>query len=288
MSNSAGPLQIGGNNVWSEWFEGQIDDLRIYNRALAPSELQTDMATPVEAPPAGDTQAPSIPGALAVSGQTQTALTLSWSASTDNVRNTGYSTYRNGAAAGSTAAATRTYTFTGLACATTYALAVDAVDATGNRSAPATVNGTTSACSPPTDTQAPSIPGALAVSGQTQTALTLSWSASTDNVATTGYSTYRNGAAAGSTAAATRTYTFTGLTCGTTYTLGVDAVDAAGNRSAQANTNAHHEQLPGRERLGESLGGRQRRQLCSFRDRGRVQRRHGLHLGRSERQVPGR
>ena len=107
MANSAGPLQIGGNNVWAEWFQGQIDDLRVYNRALTPSQLQTDMNTPVAPPPAGDTQAPSAPAGLAVSGQTQTALTLSWNASTDNVGVTGYSTYRNTVAAGTTAPATR-------------------------------------------------------------------------------------------------------------------------------------------------------------------------------------
>ena len=199
MANSAGPLQIGGNSVWPEWFQGQIDDLRVYNRALTPSELQTDMNTPVAPPPAGDTQAPTAPAGLVVSGQTQTALTLTWNASTDNVGVAGYSTYRNGAAVGTTAPATRTYTFTGLTCGTTYTLGVDAVDAAGNRSTQADRRGTTSACTPG-DTQAPSAPAGLVVSGQTQTAMTLSWNASTDNVGVTGYSTYRNSAAAGNRA----------------------------------------------------------------------------------------
>ena len=234
MANSAGPLQIGGNNVWAEWFQGQIDDLRVYNRALTPSQIQTDMNTPVAPPPAGDSQAPTVPAGLVVSGQTQTALTLSWNVSTDDVGVTGYGTYRNTVSAGSTAPATRTYTYTGLSCGTAYSLGVDAVDAAGNRSSQATASGTTSACTPAGDTQAPSTPAGLAVSGQTQTAVTLSWNASTDNVGVTGYGTYRNSAAVGTTAAATRTYTYTGLSCGTAYSLGVDAVDAAGNRSARA------------------------------------------------------
>ena len=70
--------------------------------------------------------------------------------------------------------------------------------------------------------------------------MTLSWNASTDNVGVTGYGLYRGGAAVGSTNASTRTYTFTGLSCGTTYTLAVDAVDAAGNRSTQADRERHH------------------------------------------------
>ena len=108
------------------------------------------------------------------------------------------------------------------------------MDAAGNRSARTTANGATGAC---TDVQAPWVPAGLTVSGQTQTALTLSWNASTDNVGTTGYATYKAGVAVGSTASGTRTYAFTGLVCGTTYALAVDAADAAGNRSAKASAN---------------------------------------------------
>ena len=154
--NSQGPLQIGGNRIWSEWFQGQIDDLRVYNRALSATELQNDMNTPVGGgspppppPPPADTQAPSAPNGLAVSGQSQNGLTLTWNAATDNVGVTGYGVYRNGTSVGSTSATTRTFGFTGLACGTTYGLAVDAVDAAGNRSGRSTVNGTTSACTPP-------------------------------------------------------------------------------------------------------------------------------------------
>src|SRR5262249_27203395 len=34
-SRSKGGLRIGGNTVWSEWFKGKIDDVRVYRRALA-------------------------------------------------------------------------------------------------------------------------------------------------------------------------------------------------------------------------------------------------------------
>jgi hypothetical protein len=44
---STGLLRIGGNTVWGEWFAGRIDEARIYNRALSPAEIQTDMTTPV-------------------------------------------------------------------------------------------------------------------------------------------------------------------------------------------------------------------------------------------------
>jgi Concanavalin A-like lectin/glucanases superfamily len=42
------PLRIGGNAVWSEWFQGRIDEVRVYNRALTAAEIQTDMNRPVE------------------------------------------------------------------------------------------------------------------------------------------------------------------------------------------------------------------------------------------------
>jgi chitodextrinase len=45
--NSAEPLRIGGNGVWGEFFQGLIDEVRIYNRPLTAAEIQADMGTPV-------------------------------------------------------------------------------------------------------------------------------------------------------------------------------------------------------------------------------------------------
>ena len=47
VATSSSPLRIGGNTIWSEWFSGLIDDVRVYNRALTQSQVQTDMNTPV-------------------------------------------------------------------------------------------------------------------------------------------------------------------------------------------------------------------------------------------------
>lgn len=44
---STGVLRIGGDSIWSEWFAGLIDEVRLYNRALSATEIQTDMRTPV-------------------------------------------------------------------------------------------------------------------------------------------------------------------------------------------------------------------------------------------------
>jgi hypothetical protein len=48
MVVSTRALRFGGNGVWGEYFNGLIDDVRIYNRALTATEIQTDMATAVQ------------------------------------------------------------------------------------------------------------------------------------------------------------------------------------------------------------------------------------------------
>jgi hypothetical protein len=47
MPASTGVLHMGGNAVWNEPYAGLLDDVRIYNRALSGTELQTDMNTAV-------------------------------------------------------------------------------------------------------------------------------------------------------------------------------------------------------------------------------------------------
>jgi hypothetical protein len=48
-ATSAGLLRIGGNSVWGEWFAGQIDEVRVYNRALTAAEIVTVRDTPLPA-----------------------------------------------------------------------------------------------------------------------------------------------------------------------------------------------------------------------------------------------
>src|SRR6185436_11156034 len=54
---TTGALRIGGNTVWTEYFDGLIDEVRIYNRPLNPAEIQSDMAAAVPAVP--DSSAPT-------------------------------------------------------------------------------------------------------------------------------------------------------------------------------------------------------------------------------------
>ena len=84
------------------------------------------------------------------------------------------------------------------------------------------------------DNTAPTAPTNLAASGTTQTTTNLSWTASTDNVAVTGYDVYQGATVIGTTASTT--YNVTGLTPSTAYTFSVRAKDAAGNISTASNT----------------------------------------------------
>ncbi len=79
------------------------------------------------------------------------------------------------------------------------------------------------------DMTPPTVPTGLTVTGTTSSSVSLSWTASTDNVAVTGYNVYRGTTLAGTTA--TTSYTDSGLTASTQYGYTVEAYDAAGNTS---------------------------------------------------------
>jgi chitodextrinase len=173
-----------------------------------------------------DMTIPTIPTGLTMASHTITSISLSWTASTDNVGVTGYKIYRNGTQAGTNT--TNSFTDSGLTPNTSYSYTVAAYDAAGNNSAQtAAVPISTLA-----DTTAPTTPTGLAISNRTFTSISLSWTASTDNVGVTGYRVYRNGTLAGTST--TTSFTDSGLTSGTSYSYTVAAYDAAGNNSAQS------------------------------------------------------
>jgi chitodextrinase len=183
--------------------------------------------------PCGDIQPPSMPANLRVKAGTltQASLVLAWDPSSDNVGVTLYRIYRNGAklgeGSGSAGGWSDEWTVTGLACGTQSQYAVEALDAAGNVSSRATLNATTAACS---DTTPPTAPTLLTSTGVTPTSVSLSWTASLDNVGVAGYGIYVGGAPKG-----TSTFpamTLSGLSCSTDYMIEVDSFDAAGNRSS--------------------------------------------------------
>jgi len=229
---STSPLKIGGNAIWGEWFNGTIDEVRVYNRALSAGEITTDMNSSISSP---DSIPPSTPGTLtATGGLGQVA--LSWGASTDNVGVTKYDVYRSTVAGFIPSTSNRiaqptgtTYTDTGLA-AGVYFYKVAAEDAAGNISSPSNeASGTATG-----DTAPPTAPGSLAASVAGST-VNLTWTAATDNVGVAKYDVYRSTTSGFTPSISNRiaqptgtSYSDAGLATGTYY-YKVAAEDAAGN-----------------------------------------------------------
>ncbi len=71
FDQSASPLRLGGNQTWGEWWQGRIDEVRIYNRALSAAEIATDRDTPIISGPT----APVILSATPAQGATVRSLT---------------------------------------------------------------------------------------------------------------------------------------------------------------------------------------------------------------------
>jgi chitodextrinase len=187
---SNGDLWIGGNNVWGEWFAGLIDEVRVYNRALTDSEIQTDMNTSVGIP---DTEPPTTPGNFAKTGSTATSISTSWTASTDNVGVAGYRIFRGVTEVGTTTGTS--FTIPSLACGTSYDLSVQAYDFSNQASGSATLTASTSDC----DTTAPLVSLTAPTDGATVSGTNVNVAATaSDNDAVAGVQFFVDGAALGS------------------------------------------------------------------------------------------
>jgi fibronectin type 3 domain-containing protein len=186
----------------------------------------------VVTPTLADSVAPSIPTNVAGSAVSPSSVNISWSPSTDNVSVIGYTIYRNGTAVGAVDGTSNTFSDTGLAPATTYGYAVDAYDSAGNRSQMSTAAAVTTPAAG--DTTPPSTPLNVAAAANGPTSVTVSWNASTDNVAVTGYTIYRNGSVIANVGGSITTFADNTAKSSTTYAYTVDAFDGSGNRSVQS------------------------------------------------------
>ncbi|MEV8375118.1 CARDB domain-containing protein [Kribbella sp. NPDC056861] len=106
-------LNITGNTGWAA---GQLSEFELYGPDTG-----------------GDTQAPTVPGSLALTEPAAGQIRLAWTASTDNVGVTGYTVYRNNTAVTTVAGNVLTFTESQPATATVE-YSVRARDAAGNES----------------------------------------------------------------------------------------------------------------------------------------------------------
>lgn len=183
-----------------------------------------------------DTEPPSVPTNITPSATAHNRVSITWTASTDNVGVVGYIVYRDGTQLAEVTAGT-SYVDSTVAANSVNTYKIAAFDAARNytySSYTPTIPATTP--SPP-DTQAPTAPPSLSATLVGSSQANLSWTASTDNVGVREYEVYR----ATGTAAAVRiatvpstaatSYGDTGLAASTTFRYHVIAKDAIGNSS---------------------------------------------------------
>jgi len=183
-----------------------------------------------------DEERPTAPGNLHLVSQTDTSATVAWSASTDNVAVDGYAVYVDGVKKKTVSGETLETTIDGLAAGKTYAVAVEAIDTSDNRSQLGEALNVTigDEGAPEWDQNAALRPVHLFPN-----AARLAWDPATDNSgAVAWYEIYQRDANQTSFAkiatvsGSTYGYDATGLLPGSGYTFQVQALDIQGNASA--------------------------------------------------------
>jgi uncharacterized repeat protein (TIGR03803 family) len=129
-------LRIGGNDVWGEFFNGRIDEVRLYNRALQPAEIVRDMRTPI----VNDTLAPVVTIDSLTDGAVLSGMPVVTVSASDNLAVSSVELQVNGAEYGSPQSAAP-FTFNLDVANGTVVLRAVARDVAGNvgMSAPVTV-----------------------------------------------------------------------------------------------------------------------------------------------------
>ncbi|HVX63177.1 MAG TPA: LamG-like jellyroll fold domain-containing protein, partial [Pirellulales bacterium] len=133
LATSTDLLQLGGDSIYGQYFQGLIDNVRIYNVALTAAEIQADMNTPIAA-----STTPTAPTDLTATASGST-ITLNWTTSQDAIGVSSYVVERQDPGSASfvpvgTTTST-TYSDAGLAANSTYRYQVQSVDWAGDRSA---------------------------------------------------------------------------------------------------------------------------------------------------------
>lgn len=180
-------------------------------------------SSPITEATASDTQNPTRPEEPVVLSSTYTSITVSWKASTDNTGVKGYEIYCNEKKVSTTE--DTYYAIKNLLPGTKYSVFIKAYDIVGNYSTQSNVL----SASTPADSQPPSVPAGLKASSVSGMEITLTWSASSDNVKVKTYELFCNGSKLSSSSKTG--FTNKKLIPGKSYTYTVRAIDTTGNIS---------------------------------------------------------
>ncbi|WP_205215585.1 glycosyl hydrolase family 18 protein [Enterococcus durans] len=218
---------IGMVSFWSINRDAKIDNGvgQVKNRFEFTKVAQTFGESDIEP----DTEAPTTPKNLTASKVTHHSVALNWEAATDNVAVKEYLIFRDGNKIGTTK--TTSFTDTTVEAEKEYAYRVQAIDAAGNTSALSNEL-TVQTEKMPVDNQKPTAPSNLSILNITEKSTTVSWKASTDNVAVSHYIVNVTGKGLTTEKPVTSlNYSITGLQAGEEYKVTVRAVDISGNES---------------------------------------------------------
>lgn len=241
------PLMVPANYVAYEWRRVSDDALvgnaNVYEAPPGQYKVKvtelygcsSSFSDPFTVVDANGANKPDNPSNFTVSVVSNSSLRLDWNDNPNPVHNeTGFEIYRSLTAGGPytliaiTGADILTYLNSGLNPNTNYYYKVRAVNNEGG-SAPTPEVGAKTA----TDTQAPTAPTELRVTGTTRYSVSLDWEPSTDDVGVVKYDVYVNGQKSYSTSETF--FTVYNLNQGQTYTFSIRARDFAGNLSPLSN-----------------------------------------------------
>jgi hypothetical protein len=199
--------------------------------AIATSKITTSTC------PTGPEPAPLPPAAGLTATFSSGHLFITWSAVAGAKT---YHVYMNGSIVAYNITAT-TWDFGSVDCGRTFSPGVEALGQPGEVSTIVTLTANSPACAGATpDTTPPTAPTSVSEYFPSETGFTLGFGGASDDTGVAGYDVYVSGAKVASVAAGSALpslgslgYVVGGLACGTTYAVGVDAFDAAGNISPQ-------------------------------------------------------
>src|SRR6185369_882597 len=133
-----------GRRTGGFYFNGVIDEVRSYNRALSAAEIQSDMNSPIGSGTPPDTTAPTVSLTAPAAGASLSGTVAVTASATDNVGVVGVQFLLDGANLGAeVTGAGPSYTFnwnTTTAATGTHTLSARARDAAGNAATAATVS----------------------------------------------------------------------------------------------------------------------------------------------------
>lgn len=181
-----------------------------------------------------DTTAPTwdLASSVTASDVTTTGLQLNWNAAQDSGGVTAYRVFQDGKEVVMLPALVKSFTISGLTPNTTHSFRVEAGDGRNNWSVAGPGLSVKTQAGP--DAVAPKWPAnrSLTYSGLADHAVTLNWTAASDEMGVKGYKIVANNQLLATVDGNIQSFAATNLIAGTSYTFRVEAGDAAGNWSA--------------------------------------------------------